>query len=257
MAISSGTDGRPLYEQVAERMRSAILAGDFDAREPLPSEAQLRSQHGVSRDTVRKALELLAQEGLITSGQGRGRFIRSYAPLRWSLSTFEGPARADSAGSVDAWAAEVKSQGREPSEVIDVGIVVPPARVAERLRMDPSSGFVVVRRRVRYADGQPYQLADSYFPEQIARGTPLAEPRSVSAPGGVLASLGHIQARFADEIGIRMPTVQEAARLGLPTGTPVAEVTRTGYEADGTPLRVMVTIAPGDRNVLVYEVEAG
>jgi len=253
---SSDVDARPLYEQVAAAVRSAITNGELREGSALPSEADLREQHGVSRDTVRKALALLAQEGLVTSGQGRLRYIRSYAPLRWSLSTFEGPDRADSASAVDAWAAEVKNQGRQPSEIIEVGIVVPPARVAERLQLDTASKLAVVRRRIRYADDKPYQLADSYFPEEIVRGTPLVEPRSVSAPGGLLASIGHVQTRYLDEIAIRMPTAVETERLGLPTGTPVAEVTRTGYDAEGMPLRVMVTIAPGDRNVLVYEVGA-
>jgi DNA-binding GntR family transcriptional regulator len=53
-----------------------------------------------------------------------------------------------------------------------------------------------------------------------------------------------------------MPAEAEAGILELPPGTPVAEVTRTGYGQDGTPQRVMVTIAPGDRNTLVYETDA-
>lgn len=251
---SSDVDTRPLYEQVAAALRLAIAHGELGAGSALPSEAELRAQHRVSRDTVRKALARLAQEGLITGSQGRVRYVRSYAPLRWSLSSFEGRGRGDSTNAVDAWAAEVKNQDRQPSEVIEVGIVVPPVRVAERLQLDPGSGLAVVRRRIRYADDKPYQLADSYFPEQLVRGTPLAEPRSVSAPGGLLAAIGHVQARFVDEIAIRMPTAAETERLGLPTGTPVAEVTRTGYDVGGGPLRVMVSIAPGDRNVLVYEV---
>lgn len=53
-----------------------------------------------------------------------------------------------------------------------------------------------------------------------------------------------------------MPTPTETARLRLPAGTPVAEVTRTGYAEDGSPLRVMITVVPGDRNILVYETDA-
>jgi DNA-binding GntR family transcriptional regulator len=82
------------------------------------------------------------------------------------------------------------------------------------------------------------------------------KPRNVSAPGGVLAAIGHPQARYRDEIAIRTPTKVEASIVELPPGTPVAEVTRTGHAHDGKPLRVMVTIAPGDRNTLVYETDA-
>lgn len=49
---------------------------------------------------------------------------------------------------------------------------------------------------------------------------------------------------------------EEVSRLEIDAGTPVAAITRTGYGADDRPLRVMVTIAPGDRHLLVYEWEA-
>jgi len=254
----TNVDTRPLYEQVADALRRAITRGDFGAGDPIPSEAELREQHGVSRDTVRKALARLTQEGLLTGSQGRMRYVRSYAPLRWSLSAFESRSQHESGsdGTADAWSTEVSKQGRRPAETIEIGIVQPTERIAERLGVDLATDLVVVRKRVRYVDDQPYQLADSYFPEPIVRGTPLMEPRSVSAPGGVLASIGHPQARRVDEIVVRMPTRAESDRLDLPTGTPVAEIMRTGYAKDGTPLRVMVSVAPGDRNVLVYELDA-
>jgi GntR family transcriptional regulator len=250
-----GTSGGvpPRYQQVAAALRKAITSGDLDPTTALPSEAELQQRHGVSRDTVRKALAMLTQEGLITTGQGRARYIRSYTPFRWRLSRFDGSAGGDIQDLHDAWAAAVSEQGRKPSETIDVGIVIPPPRVAEQLCIDRESEVAVVRRRVRFIDSQPYQLADSYYPEPLVRGTPLMEPRSVSAPGGVLAALGHRQARYVDEIGIRMPTADETSRLELPAATPVAEIVSTGYGDDGHPLRVMITIAPGDRTVLIYD----
>jgi DNA-binding GntR family transcriptional regulator len=101
----------------------------------------------------------------------------------------------------------------------------------------------------------PFQLADSYFPETLVRGTQLMLPKDVSAPGGLLASIGHPQAGIVDEIQIRMPTKEESSRLGLLTGTPVAEHMRTGLGKDRKPLRMMVTIAPGGHHTLVYELD--
>ena len=229
-------------------LRGAITRGELKPGEAIPSEAKLRAQHGVSRDTVRKALGVLTQEGLIIAGQGKTRYVRTYTPLRWTLSSSEDQDWLDS----DAWNAEVASQGRQPAETIEVSIVVPPERVADRLKLDPNQALVVVRKRIRYVDGKPYQLADSYFPEQLARGTPLIEPRSVS--GGLLATIGCTQSRFLDEIEVRMPTLTENDRLKLAPGTPVAEITRTGYGEGGMPLQVMVTVAPGDRNLFVYKI---
>jgi GntR family transcriptional regulator len=247
---SNAADTSHLYEQVATALREAIVRGELKPGKAIPSEAKLRAQHGVSRDTVRKALGVLTQEGLIIAGQGRTRYVRTYTPLRWTLSNSEDQDQPDS----DTWNAEVASQGRQPAETIEVSIAVPPKRVADRLKLDPKRVLVVVRKRVRYVDDKPYQLADSYFPEQLVRGTPLIEPRSVS--GGLLATIGRTQSRFVDEIEVRMPTLTEKNRLKLVPGTPVAEITRTGYGEDNTPLRVMVTVAPGDRNLFVYKIDA-
>lgn len=159
------------YERVATALRGAITRGELEPGAAIPSEAELKAQHGVSRDTVRKALGVFTHEGLITAGQGRMRYVRAYAPLRWTLSSFEDQDRPDSANALDAWGAEIVSQGRQPAETIEISIVVPPERVADRLKLDPNRTLVVVRKQVRYVDDKPYQLADSYFPEELVRGT--------------------------------------------------------------------------------------
>ena len=251
---------RALYEQVADAVRRRIERGEFQPGGAIPSEAELQSEYHVSRDTVRKALSGLTQEGLLTGGQGRTRQVRQNEPLRWSLADFESSVtrhenNVEPLG--DAWSGEVRRQNREPSESIElVAIVEPPVRVAKLLHLEPDRDLAVLRKRVRFVDDRPYQLTDSYFPEKIARATPLMHPYSVFAPGGVLASIGQPQVRYVDEIVVRMPTRHESDRLDLPGCTPVAEVTRVGYGNDGTPLRVMISIAPGDRNLLVYELAA-
>jgi GntR family transcriptional regulator len=139
---------------------------------------------------------------------------------------------------------------------VRVSIRRPPAEVAERLELDPETALTVVRERVRIVDHDPYALADSYFPEELVRGTPLMLPEDVSAPGGVLASVGLVQARYRDEITVRMPTRAEVEKLSLPSATPVAVHMRTGYDENNRPLRVMITILPGDRHVIRYDVSA-
>ncbi|MFF1696431.1 UTRA domain-containing protein [Streptomyces sp. NPDC058257] len=79
---------------------------------------------------------------------------------------------------------------------------------------------------------------------------------AVSAPGGVLASVGLVQAKYCDEIAVRMPPLKEAELLALSSATPVAEHTQTGDDEDGQPLRCMFTILPGDRHKILYEVDA-
>lgn len=250
----------PRYHQIADELRDKIARGELDAGTQLPTEADLMGQYAVSRNTVRLAIKRLVDEGLLVSGQGRGTFVRErYTPITSNWSTMESrrdATRRQTDGALDQWAAAVSATGREPRQDVSVSIVTPPPEIADRLGIDPESGVAVLRRRTRYVDHEPYQLADSYFPVELVQGTPLMEPRDVSAPGGVLASVGLIQTRYRDEITIRMPTRGEIEKLNLPAATPIAEHMRTGFDADGKALRVMVTLLPGDRHVIAYDVSA-
>ncbi|GAB3427669.1 GntR family transcriptional regulator [Flindersiella endophytica] len=248
-------DRRPLVERIAGRIREHIRTGEYG--EQLPAEQALADEYDVSRGTIREALRLLTAEGLLLAGRGQGRRVRRYNPITWEPGTFEHQAhRRDKIGQgQDAWASDVTAQNRDPRQDVELSIVRPPALVTERLDL-PESTPVVVRRRVRYVDGVPFQLADSYYPEDIARDTPIMEPGDVFIEGGLMKAAGHTQVRFHDEIKIRMPSYEESTRLNLPPMTPVAEHVRTGYNQDGRPVRVIISIVPGDRHIIVYDVTA-
>lgn len=66
----------PLYEQVHNALRSRILAGEWEPREPLPGEATLARELGVSIGTVRKAMDQLTRDNIVIRERGRGTFIR-------------------------------------------------------------------------------------------------------------------------------------------------------------------------------------
>ncbi|MFE2421682.1 GntR family transcriptional regulator [Streptomyces hokutonensis] len=245
-------------QEIAFDLRERILSGDLKGGEALPSEAQMMSQYGYSRETIRAGVRTLIEEGLVVTGQGQGKYVREdYPPVVWNWTTLESRSRHANAvegqTAGDQWASAIAQDGKAPRQDITVSIVEPPNHVRECLEL-PEDGLAVARKRIRYVDSRPYALADSYFPQELVAGTPLMEPRDVSAPGGILASVGLVQAKYRDEIAVRMPTRQEAELLALPAATPVAEHTRTGYDADGRPLRCMVTILPGDRHKILYEV---
>lgn len=252
--------GSPKYHQIADQLRAQILAGELEEGAQLPGEIELMTSFDVSRSTIRLALKRLTDEGLLQSDQGRGTFVRGrYKPFEWNWSTLESRSRhitSRSGQDQDQWATSVIEAGRVPHQDISVSIVNPPPAVVDRLGLDPETGVAVLRRRVRFVDREPYLLADSYFPVDLVQGTLLMAPRDVSAPGGVLASAGLVQVRYHDEIVPRMPTRREIEMLRLPAATPVAEHTRTGYDKDDRALRVMVTVLPGDRHILTYDVHA-
>jgi DNA-binding GntR family transcriptional regulator len=111
----------------------------------------------------------------------------------------------------------------------------------------------VVRRHVRYIDGKPAIISDDFFDERIVEGTELAEPEDTTREN-ILAEAGYEQVYDIDETITRMPTPAEVERLSIATGTPVAEHIRTGYTAENRPVRVMVSIIPGDTLIVQYTI---
>jgi GntR family transcriptional regulator len=73
-------DPTPLYVQLAEILRELLTSGALPPRSPLPSESYLQQEHGVSRGTVRMAVGILREEGLVITIGGRGTFVRAPEP---------------------------------------------------------------------------------------------------------------------------------------------------------------------------------
>jgi GntR family transcriptional regulator len=244
---------QPLYGQIADQLRDAIQRGDLPPGEQLPTEQQLMERYDVSRNTVRLALGALSNEGLISSSQGRGSFVRERTPLQFFASRTDSRSRREQLVK-DAFLSDAEEQGRTGHIDLEVAIVRAPPEFATRLQLDDNA-IAVARRRVQYCDDEPYALADSYFPYELVRDSPIAQPDNLPRGANkVLDDLGHVQVRFHDEITTRMPTTEEARRLNIAPGTPVAQLLRTAYDQDDRPLRLAATILPGDRYVLVYDV---
>ena len=68
-------DPTPLYVQLAASLRADITAGKLAPHDPIPSESYLEQEHGVSRQTVRRAMAMLREEGLIYTLPQRGSFV--------------------------------------------------------------------------------------------------------------------------------------------------------------------------------------
>ncbi|MGY1437161.1 GntR family transcriptional regulator [Streptomyces reniochalinae] len=249
----------PTAREIADELLDRIASGDLESGEKLPSTRELAELHEVGEKTIYRVISLLKASGQVEGRQGKGVFVRAIKPLEWQLHQFErGDRRDDSTSGRDDWKAAAAEQGRTPSQDTPrVSVEPAPPEVAAWLGLKPGT-FVVARRRVRRVDGEPFQLADSWFPTGIALDTDLMREEDVTRPGGILAYIGHPQKRLRDEIRSWPPATQEEAqRLELPegVGTPVTRHARIGYDEAGDPIRVMVTVAPGHLNTLVYELE--
>lgn len=139
--------------------------------------------------------------------------------------------------------------------VAGLEIINPPTKVANRLGLTPND-LVAARRRVRYLDGEPFNINDSYYPYELVQGTEIVNPADVArGTNKALAELGYEQVRAIDEIEARMPLPDEATRLGLGPGNPVTVHSVTGYTADNAPVRHTVNVLIGSKHIILFERE--
>jgi GntR family transcriptional regulator len=77
VAVTIDHDGAlPVYKQLANLLRGQIERGELQPNRPIPAESRLMQIHEVGRDTVRKAIAILREEGLVIAIQGRGTFVK-------------------------------------------------------------------------------------------------------------------------------------------------------------------------------------
>ncbi len=247
------SDPTPAYVQIADDLRRAIRQDELRDGAALPSLRQMEDDYGASAGTVRQALDQLRSEGLIITRQGQGTFVRR--PRRLRRDGTSRHLRSERQLGTAPLEAEAHDQSfRRGQNLIDVTTTSAPTDIAELLRLQPTSA-VVVRRHLLTLDDEPAQVADSYFPAEIVRGTPIAQNEKI--PGGVHAELARILgdnlSHAVEDLVARMPTPAEARTLRLPPGTPVVDLTRTIYAQD-KPVEVTHFIFDGSRHLFTYRV---
>lgn len=206
------------YQALAACLVEGLRGGRWDARTPLPSERDLAAQHGVSRVTARKALELLAAQGLVERRHGSGTYARALLrdDLR-SLVAFSDSLRARGFAPASYWLQRVCRHGS--------------AEECAALRRDAGT-LVAVLERVRLADGVPMALEYTVVPAEVL-GTPAGWGDALYA---ALRTKGVPVVRAHQRIRALNATAAQAAHLGVPLGHALLWVTRTGFGADGRPL---------------------
>lgn len=240
------------YQAIADQLEARIRAGDWVAGSTLPRQVDLTTEYAVSRETIRAAVALLEERGLVRNVKGRGAVVRDTAPrrqIRRSNLVTRDPARGyifPAASHVgEPWIAH----GRPRRDVLAI-----PAGVATHLGIAP--GMAVLRRRrvTSPTDEPPFQLVDTWIhPDAVADAPQVAEPNT--GPGGYLDRLeeaGHGPITWTEIGRVRIPSREEATLLGVSTAVPVLELTRVGTSArTGTPIEATVCVIPGDRVELV------
>ena len=130
----------PAYAQVVRILSQEIAGGAYRAGAQLPSESQLRAWFGVSGMTVRRAINILVDRGIISASQGKGTFVRG---LDMREAAFRPRERHDDA--VLGPGAQVR--------LLQAAIQAADERVARKLGIEPGAGVIYLRRLVSEPDG--------------------------------------------------------------------------------------------------------
>jgi GntR family transcriptional regulator len=221
------------YRAIADELRRRVESGELGAGRLLPSESELSRAHAVSRVTVRRALELLRDEGLIDARQGFGWFVAT-DPVRQALGRL---------GTIEDQLGELGLSSER--RVVGFRFVSSPPRVRQVLGVDT----VLEVRRVNLADGQPFARVTVWCPEAVGarlsrsevERTPFYELVGVPI-GGATQTIGAAAADAAD-----------AGLLAVPAGSPVLRCERVTRDVGGRPLLVSEHVFPAHRTEFVVD----
>jgi len=217
----------PLHLQVQADIMASIERGDFSVGEQLPSEVELQQRYGVSRATVRKAMEELSASGVVMKLQGLGTYVSDRVQVGQSVRL---------RGYLDD---VLVSDERISFRVLAMDEVEPPPEVG--VLFAPSDrGRATRYHSLIVQAGKPLMLGTSYIPLTVSPRSDLAE----LPPGEqlTLARLRHgglaIQ-RGQQTLGATVATSEQAALLDVAAGSALLASRRLYYDRSDRPLVVI------------------
>ncbi|MEV5712044.1 GntR family transcriptional regulator [Actinoallomurus sp. NPDC052274] len=210
----------PLYFQVAQQLEAAIHDGRLPSGSRLENEIQLADRYGLSRPTIRQAIQHLVDKGLLVRKRGVGTQVVQ-AQMRRSVE-------------LTSLYDDLLAAGRNPAtRVLELGTL--PADEAVARELDVTPGTEVVRlRRLRLTGEEPLALLTNYLPAGLVALT--ADDLAAHGLYEMLRTAG-VNLRIAHQtIGARGATAAEARLLAERRGVPLLTMTRLAYDDKGRPV---------------------
>jgi GntR family transcriptional regulator len=253
--------GQALYTQLADTLREQITIGALPPGSPLPSEAEMKAEYGVSRPTARAAINALRAEGIVTVIHGKGSFVRHAARLtprthtraitRTSTPAGRGRRRTTTA-TAQRW---TYTDTDEDTKVIgEPGRYRTDATPALALALViPERAPLFVYHRILEHAGQrmTHRL---YLPVAVCVDIPALTEDPFRDPGDLYTLLAahHGQLTWTEHVRAAMPTPEDTHALRLPDATPLLVTHRTTHTPNGRPLALEVTHLSADGAQLAY-----
>lgn len=207
----------PLYFQVAEQLESAIIDGTLAAGDRISNEVALAHDLGLSRPTMRQAIQVLVDKGMLVRKRGVGTQV-VHGKIRRSVE-------------LTSLYDDLNAAGQKPNtEVLGIEITSTTEEVAHELQVSPGEPAWSVER-IRYVGSEPLALMHNYLPAEAI------DLNAVDLEAhGLYESLRRtgMHMRVAQQrIGARRAEAREARLLGEKRGAPLLTMRRTAYDDAG------------------------
>jgi GntR family transcriptional regulator len=230
--VPIGDASQPLYHRVYRQISQEIESGALAPGDRLPSERWLCDELGVSRATVRRAIEELVLDGLVEA-RGRGSFVT-------------GEALAEPPNTLMSLSELGRSRGLEATSRV-LTREVRPATLDEAEAFGIAPGAEVLELlRLRMLDGLPISLDHNRVPLRLLPGA-LDVDFSTASLYAALDAEGHHPTRADYEVEARAVAEDEAELLGLAPGAPVLQTITVAIKEDGQVVDLGRTIYRADR----------
>lgn len=240
------------YRDIAADLRRQISEGQYRAGNKLPMLTELQQTYSAGYQTVRSAIALLEQEGLVVAVRRRGTIVRERPEKRRINRSRQ--VHRDHIGyyfdpAAQPWVALEPPTVHWSNVPVDLAPLMEIAVGAEVLVRDRIMGDPVTQK--------PKQLATSYLPADLVRGTRLAEEDT--GPGGIydrLEEMGHRPLRWSESVSARMPSPEEAEALALPAdvGVPLLRLVRVTTSPTGQVVEVNDTRMSAEEFEIGYSI---
>lgn len=226
-----------IYKSIADRLRLRLNSADFAIGSPLPGEKKLVEEFGVARMTIRKAIDLLVDWGLVVRRHGSGTYV-ARKDVHHETSNLTGLAEV------------LRKQGKEVvSQVLAFEVMPAPPAIASLLRIKIDER-IYFSRRVRYVDGKPLMLEDSYMPVKLFRNLSLSHLEG-SKFDYIEKECGIIISGNYETLTPVLADKQLARSMNVPEQTPLLRITSLSYSDSGEFLNYSVMF----RNTSDYQVD--
>jgi GntR family transcriptional regulator len=237
-ATVTATGHQRVTKQSVTRQQVLDLIGRLGVGSAIPSERQLSSDLGVSRLTVRAALDDLAREGYVVRRRGSGTYVQQPKIAQELTMT--------------SFSEDMRRRGMTPgSRTLSIERELAGARLGRLLHVSPSEEILVIKR-LRLADGETMAIETLHLPAALVPGL---EPKDLA---------GSFYELVRDRYGVAIasgtqaiePTVtneEESTALGVPLHSPAFLFERTSRDEEGQTVEYVQSVYRGDRYRIVTE----